>query len=527
MEFEFGQDTVITTNDAFVLISVHTSNNTAKFIEQWTKIKNVIDSKPTLTFVICGDFNAKPVSRIQGSVSFLDKENYDEVIMDINFNRNVNVMKFESTTGKVRCLTSQFAKMLSPAFSSIDGFVVISPVGSENNIVETGFSGYIDGGSSFIPSTNEVVYPPLSWPSDHAMVYLKTTSGGICSMNAFGESISKDLPLNIFEIFTKKCWDIFQANESVKTEFSRIKKEFMERQYTIVGETVPSTIGALIKKKHFSTLSRKYAIAGSIFRPPRAFDSRLPQTDFYNHLKSNYEIEYDKFTADLQKQFDLASGNDEAQNKVREILQVVTTITNFYKECMESPILENFFNEWYFELENTKKMTIVDVLSLSMQQLSPEYFCLQEVSEGMLEVLIEKKIDFGRLGYTFDIPTPFKIEGYDNKTRGIIFYKVPHKVKVELYVMHTNDGTKVYLENPPNGIFQELTTKYYSFDSLEKLYTYLFSPAFLDDNYTELFNKNACVKILLEENDILREIIGYDNYEDICVDKKSLHSIME
>ena len=57
------------------------------------------------------------------SLFFVDKENENDVLMDLNFNRIINVTNYKSTTGKVRCLTSQFGKMLLPAFSSIDGFI--------------------------------------------------------------------------------------------------------------------------------------------------------------------------------------------------------------------------------------------------------------------------------------------------------------------------------------------------------------------------------------------------------------------
>jgi hypothetical protein len=428
MEQDFGQDTVIINNSEFILISIHTSNNKDKFIGQWLEIKLFIDNNPSKFFIICGDFNSKPIIKTSRSLFFVDKEDYEEVILDLNFNRNINVTKYESTTGKVRCLTSQFNKMLLPAFSAIDGFITVNPIGNKDNFLENTFSGYIeikDEEASFISSTNEIVYPPLSWPSDHAMVYLKTIFGGICSMNAFGESISNTLPLNIFEIFTKDCWDIYQSDESIRNEFSRIKKEFFNRKYLIVGETEPTTIGNLIKKKHFSTLSRKYAIAGSVFKPPRFFQTREvkgEQTPFYNNLMSNYEIEYKKFTEDLQSQFDRCT-NENERNKVREILQVVTTITNFYKECMESKILEDFFNKWYLDLETSPKLEITGVLNIIFEQLKPRFFCLQEVSEGMLQSFIEDKRIFEVQGYTFDSPEVFKLPGQQNKTRGIIFYK--------------------------------------------------------------------------------------------------------
>lgn len=460
MQFEIGQDTVIMTDDRFTLISVHNSNDRVNFVKQWTMIRNVIDNNKERTLIICGDFNAKLIQKTKKSFYFVDKEDYEEVIFDVNLDRNVKVTEFESTTAKVRCLTAQFKKMLSQAFSSIDGFVIVSPVGSKEDIVEGAFSGYIED-PVFLDSTHKVVYPPLSWPSDHAMIYLRTKFGGIFSMNAFGESVTDSLPLNIFEIFTKKCLETYQTNSDVRDEFSKIKNEFLNRPYTIIGSKTTTTIGRLAKEKHFSKMSRKYAIAGSIFRPPRDFDKRRDQTEFYNELCSKYNLEYNKFIEDLrakkekvekersdfynfhgkfencdtdeekEEYLDLEDKLETKLNEIKEIFQVVQTITGVYQEFMTSEKLEEFFNEWYLELETTQKMDIMDVVTgvMENQELNPEYLCLQEVSEGMLEIFKSNKKEIeDRYRYTFDVPDQFVIgglkDGKINKTRGVIFYRM-------------------------------------------------------------------------------------------------------
>ena len=439
MERQFGNDTsIIEYENFFSLISVHTSNSAEKFVEQWTNIKRYVDLNPKVTFVICGDFNARPMLDGATSVKFFnkDKDKQHKVLIRVNFDRLVNVTSYTSTTGKVRCLTAQFGKMLDQAFASIDGFITVSPVESTTDVILSQFAGYIDS-NRFIQILDEPIYPPLSWPSDHALVEIDTPFGKICSMNAFGESIESTTPVNIFEIFTKRCWDLYQSNESIRNEFEKIKSDFMSLGYQVIGSPNDPTTGEPEVKsiqefsdlKHFAKVSRKYAVAGAVFKPPRAFDGREHQTDFYNHLTQKYNNAMEVYRSDVTKMYEKAAleGNLDKANVAREISHVIQTILEFYRQYMESPILEPFFNDWFLELERTTKSSVIDVLKKTLFDLKPKFFCLQEVSEGMMESIKSELPFFETIGYRVNIDFEdyrFILDGQDNKTRGLIFYSV-------------------------------------------------------------------------------------------------------
>jgi len=73
-KMDFGNDAVMYEKDNFILLGIHNSNNPEKFINQWTNIKNFVNSKNNYTVLICGDFNANYVKNNK-TLTFLNKEN--------------------------------------------------------------------------------------------------------------------------------------------------------------------------------------------------------------------------------------------------------------------------------------------------------------------------------------------------------------------------------------------------------------------------------------------------------------------
>lgn len=397
--FEYRYD-----SSNLLILSVHNSNKAAKFIDQWNSINTLLDNHTDKIVVVCGDFNATPLKRDENTLEFSDKDSLDKVIYSHRYYRNFTVSNFRSTTGKVRCLTSQIPKMLSPAFATIDGFILFSPAGKEC-INFTNMAVYMDRTNQY-DSTNEVIYPPNEWPSDHALIMcFIPDKGAICSMNVFGESIEQTIPLNIFEIFTKRCWDKFQNDPHISNEFQRLKMEFIESRYPD-GRLMKD----LIKSKYLSTITREYAITGSVFHPPRRIQSR---TFFYEILKEAYEKAVNDFEKSLL-----------TKSNAAEIRLAVETILRFYKSCMESPFLEEFFDQWYLELESSDKIDIHDIVKYVLTNTKPLVFCLQEVSKGMMQSFIERLEYYNSLGYDFDVLENFELEGKNNKTRGLLIYQI-------------------------------------------------------------------------------------------------------
>jgi hypothetical protein len=372
------------------------------------------------------------------------KEKPEIVRKEIELPRKIQVFNFASTTGKVRCLTAQFNKMLEPAFASIDGFVIFYHDGANDLVIETE-AFYMDNQEKLV-IRDQPVYPPLSWPSDHAMISATTPYGKILSVNAFGESIGETIPLNIFEIFTGRCWNRFQADEAIRNEFHRLKTELMDSTYQVIGSPEASKFKDLVKAKHFSRLSRAYAVINNVFLVPKLFlcnPNAISNRDFFTLMMTKYNEAYQAYISDIEMKKRQAMDSQSIKKFVEanEIEHVVTTILTFFNTCMSSPILEPFFNDWYRELEETRKMTIVELLfDLMKPGGDVACICLQEVSEGMMNQFFDRRLEFLSLGYStdafdegFDRDTnqplfKFKYDlapGEDkpNKTRGIIFYK--------------------------------------------------------------------------------------------------------
>ena len=94
---------------------------------------------------------------------------------------------------------------------------------------------------------------------------------------------------------------------------------------------------------------------------------------------------------------------------------------------------------------------------------------------------------------------------------------------IQVYIMNTDDGSKVYFNNSPN---RKTYTKNFTFENMEVAYKYLVSNICMDDNKNELFIMNACIKLLVFNNNNLKEVILYDNYSDFCMHKKSKHDLI-
>lgn len=445
--FDMGYDTkfdyIVQGRDAYFLISVHNSNDKIKFAEQWSVIREFIESHPKERVVVCGDFNAN-VQSYGKRLVFVDKEDKTKLIFSHIFNRNINTSLFVSTTGKVRCLTSQITKMLEPAFSSIDGFIVFSAV-DEEKIDMRSAALYVDNTEhTLLKVEDQPIYPPLGWPSDHALIYAEINDSlKVFSINAFGESISESDSFNIFEIFTKKCWDTYQSNPSIQAAFERVKRTFLDREYEIPSSGEVKSIKQLVKEKYFSTITRPYAIAGSVFQPPRGFrrheDSmslfRVTDTmEFSDKLIDIYDIELYTFYNEMKQRHlenDLNSSiSEEERNrerlKIKDIEVAVKTITDFYELVIHDPELRQFFIHWYQELMNVEKINIDYLIKSVFNTYKPTHFCLQEVSRGMMRMFKSKESEYRAFGYTCEFVDDheFVIPGHKNKTRGLIFVRL-------------------------------------------------------------------------------------------------------
>lgn len=100
---------------------------------------------------------------------------------------------------------------------------------------------------------------------------------------------------------------------------------------------------------------------------------------------------------------------------------------------------------------------------------------------------------------------------------------------IEVYIIHNDNGSKVYFEDAPGGIYRKTVTKCYHFDEMNGAYIYLISSEFRENNYYQLFKMNACIKLLVYDSDCrskLEEVIIYDSYSDFCMHRKSKHQVI-
>ena len=201
-------------------------------------------------------------------------------------NREIKTSNFESTSFKVRCLTSQFDKMLVPNDFSIDGFIIIFQLDNKIDYKTKFQSIYMDLESSEeIIESKHNIFPPISWMSDHAMIQMDLDNYGLfCSLNAFGESVCSVIPTNIFELFTQNTWNKYIESESIQNEFDKIKQNFFSKYDSNV-------------RKELKDLTRNFEIVGGVFTPPSLFKFETTNTTnkinkIHNILMNNYNKVY-------------------------------------------------------------------------------------------------------------------------------------------------------------------------------------------------------------------------------------------
>jgi len=325
---DFGNDAVMYEKDNFILLGIHNSNNPEKFINQWTNIKNFVNSKNTYTVLICGDFNANYVKNNK-TLTFLNKENNSH-LFSLDFESLFLVSTFICTSFKIRCLTTQFNKINKKISSSIDGFILFSP-----KIDDFTYT------SSFVDND----FPPENWFSDHAYITCQFNNISVISCNIMGESTN----FNIYEMFTKSSYNLFQNYDQL---YKDIPKEFFED----------------IK---FNTYGKKFEIC-NIFLPPNSpkINTNSP---FYNNLKEKY---------DQANLYFLINANEEEFIYVNKILDV-------YNNFLEHHILKNFFVEWYLEVEKQNKIKRIDFISNILLTSRPTFFYLCEVNLDVYDQIIE------------------------------------------------------------------------------------------------------------------------------------------
>ena len=381
----------LTINDDFLLISCHISGSSNKCIKEMNIIFDVVNQHQEKKVIICGDFNATLKKEVD-SLNIYDKEDLT-LTHSISITRDFQVSNFISTTGKSRCLTTQFNKMFKPAFASIDAFIVIYPEGFVNE-KEMECKALYDQ-----EITEEVTFPPPSFPSDHAKIkYFLEGYGWIYSFNCFGESVRSGPPLNIYEMMTQKMWDRYLSDETIQLEFQRLLSEL---SLVTLNE---KNFKTLVKEKILSKATRNLAICGSVFLPP-SDPSINTNTVFYQTLLTVY-----------------SNGLTAYNNSSQEIKDAASIVLNFYESCLYSPILKQFFVDWYLELEKgyEEKRSFLDVIEEDLENNEIFAYCLQEVSDDMIEDLMTTT-DFRSMGYKV---LYFDKTDSKEKTRGAMIIKV-------------------------------------------------------------------------------------------------------
>lgn len=66
----------------------------------------------------------------------------------------------------------------------------------------------------------------------------------------------------------------------------------------------------------------------------------------------------------------------------------------------------------------------------------------------------------------------------------------------------------------------------YNFKNMNEAYQYLVSCECREENKYELIEMNACIKLLIFDNNLLKEVVVYDDYSDFCMHRKSKHTII-
>ena len=382
---------MITINEEILLISCHISSNSAKCIKEIDIIFNIVEQNSSKLIIICGDFNAV-LKKDTNFLNIYDKEDLS-LTHNIYINRDFKVSEFVSTTGKCRCLTTQFKKMFQPAFASIDAFIVIYPEGITNDQEIDCKALYDD------EIINEITFPPASFPSDHGKIsYNLKDYGYIYSFNCFGESVKSGPPLNIYEMLTQKMFDKYLTDNSIKNEFKRLLDNLS--MITLNGKDFKT----LIKEKILSKITRNLSVCGSVFIPPN--DPLINKnTVFYQTLLKSYK-----------EGFDILNNSDD------ETKEAAYIILDFYRNCLYSEILKPFFVEWYLELEKgfEEKRSFLDVIKHDIKSKQVLIYCLQEVSDSMVDEL-KRDMDLREMGYKVLI---FSKSNPEDKTQGAMIIRI-------------------------------------------------------------------------------------------------------
>ena len=411
-----GQDTSICVNSNRIILSVHTSNKEESFIQQWREIMSRVDEFPDHEIIVIGDYNVITTVESDYNLCFWNKDEPSISIASFTCNRRVTTSQVPSTTCKERCLSSQLHKIFNESLGAIDCCVIFSPVGQDS--IENLTLAFYNDEVVTIPET----FAPLDWPSDHALIGTLRDEDLIFSMNMFGESVDGEI-FNIYEMFTKACIDKIRADPALMQEFYRIKEEFGNEVYG--GFRIHDIWDS--ETKYFSKVTRKVAIAGSVFLPPAS--NRIDTTTPFYRALYNY---YQKCQGQLES---LPEDSEERIGTER--------LLTFYSRCINSPILKEFFVDWYLELEQTPKMNFMQVIegiingsglgAAISEKFSKNFnrpvnsrplaFCIQELSMGMMNSINQNRDLIASYGYMFDFPEQFAIPGAKNKTRGLIIYR--------------------------------------------------------------------------------------------------------
>ena len=383
----------------YIVISVHLSSSACKAVKEMEEIMKVVDENDCKV-ILTGDFN-HVIKKNKKNLILFDKEKINNIVYTTTItDRSFVVSDFNSTTGKIRALTTQFNKMFQPAFASIDAFVIFYPKGETPNLCS--FKSMYSEESS-----NSTEFPDPSWPSDHKKIIMESWDyndlGDVYSLNCFGESVKSGPSFNIFEMMTSNAYNKFLSNPEIKEIFDELFNQFIKSHEFFLetkdeeGNKIKNlaSYDELIKNKFYAKTTRKMVVCGSVFQPPSGIDET---SEFYIALMNEY-----------QKEKDIFDQLPESQDK-----EVGKVVLEYYNQCVNHPTLKQFFIDWFLELEQgfKGKKTYLDVILKDLREKKPKFYCLQELSVDMIAEL--KEYDFESLGYRILIQNPH----YDEKTGG-------------------------------------------------------------------------------------------------------------
>lgn len=371
---KFGDDTsyILLEKENLICLSVHTSNDFTKFILQWYEIIIFVKLFQDKNILICGDFNATINLDEEGKMFFIHSEKIVPIYETFKFNPVISNLIL--TTGKMRCLTSQFQKMMKEKFESIDGFIYFG----ENLEFFECKSYYYSSGNTKHEITHEDEIPPSEWLSDHSMIKFKTSDFTCYSLNLFGQSVNGD-NCNIFEIFTESGFNKMKTNCEILDRFNLLLLEF---------SNIESKFGKhskLIKDKFFSKKTKKYEFVDCLL-PPN-FEELNKSTELFLRLEENYNIQHRKYL------------NSEISEETE---YAMAQIKEFQVKCLNDELLKPFFIDWYLEIENCEKIKIIDIINqiISEEDLSKKIiFCFQEVNESMVNLFKSQEIELNSKGF--------------------------------------------------------------------------------------------------------------------------------